>query len=140
MDVNPYLMYNGNCEEAFKFYESKLGGKIEGFFKYGSSPMAAKVPADWQDKVMHGTMTLGAKTLMGADTMPGMPYDGMKSFSLAIGLNDAAEAERIFAALAEGGSVTMPIQETFWAVRFGMLVDKFGTPWMINCEKAEPKE
>ncbi len=139
MNVSPYLMFNGNCEEAFKFYEAKLGGKVDQFFKYGDSPMADKVPSDWKDKIMHVSMTLASQKLMGADGMPGQPYSGQSGFSLAIGVNEATEAERIFAILADGGNITMPIQETFWALRFGMVTDKFGTPWMINCEQGAPK-
>ncbi|MBX9719789.1 MAG: hypothetical protein K2X81_00200, partial [Candidatus Obscuribacterales bacterium] len=80
MNVNPYLTFNGNCEEAFKFYEAKLGGKADQFFRYGDSPMADKVPSDWKDKIMHATITFGAQKLMGADNMPGHPYDGQKGF------------------------------------------------------------
>jgi PhnB protein len=133
--LNSYLNFNSQCEAAFKFYEKCLGGKIEGKFPYGGSPMAKDVPADWQNKLMHATLVIGDQVLMGADAPPGR-YQKPEGFSVAIGLNDVAKAERIFRALSEGATIQMPIQETFWAVRFGMLTDQFGIPWMVNCEKA----
>ena len=96
--------------------------------------MEKHVSPEWQKKIMHARMTIGDKTLMGSDAPPDR-YEPMKGFSVTIGVEKPAEAERVFHALAEKGTVTMPIQETFWAQRFGMLVDQFGTPWMINCEK-----
>jgi len=98
------------------------------------SPAEGQVPAEWGDKIMHARMTVGNQTLMASDAPPGR-YSKPAGFSVNIGLNDAAEAERIFSALAEKGQVHMPIGETFWAVRFGMLVDQFGIPWMVNVEK-----
>ena len=135
MNIHPYLVYNGNCEEAFKFYEAKLGGKIENTFRIGESPMAANTPKELHNNIMHVSMKLGSAIIMGSDAC-GQPWDGMKGFSLSISIDggDVAEAERIFAILADGGNVKMPIAQTFWALRFGMVVDKFGAPWMINCE------
>jgi len=92
------------------------------------------VPPEWHDKIMHARLTVGDETLMGSDAPPGR-YEAMKGFSVTLGIADPADAERIFQALAQGGTVRMPIQPTFWAQRFGMLVDRFGTPWMINCEQ-----
>lgn len=135
MDTNVYLHFDGNCEQAFQFYEQVLGGKIQHVSKFGGSPMDGQVPAEWKDKVLHGRMTVGNQTIMASDAPPGR-YSKPRGFSINIGLKDAAEAERIFAALADGGQVHMPIAETFWAVRFGMLVDKFEIPWMVNVEKA----
>ena len=135
MKLNSYLNFNGQCEAAFKFYEKCLDGKIEGTFTYEGSPMAKDVPAEFRNKLMHATLVIGDQVLMGADVPPGR-YQKPEGFSVAIGLKDVAKAERIFKSLSEGASVQMPIQETFWAVRFGMLTDKFGIPWMINCEKA----
>jgi len=134
MQLNPYLTFNGKCEAAFKFYERCLGGKIEMMLTHGDSPMAAQVPADWRNKIMHARLTIGDKVLMGSDAPP-EHYEEAKGFSVSVSVDEPAEAERIFKALAEKGTVRMPLQETFWAVRFGALVDQFGVPWMINCEK-----
>jgi PhnB protein len=135
MQLNPYLSFNGQCEAAFKFYEQCLGGKIEATMTYGESPMADQTPSEWRNKIMHASLTVGNKVLMGADGPPDQ-YEEPKGLSVLLGIDDPAEAERIFHALAENGTVRMPIQETFWAARFGMLVDQFGIPWMINCEQA----
>jgi PhnB protein len=129
-------MFSGQCEEAFRFYEKCLGGKIGFRITYGESPMADKTAADWRKKIMHTRLVVGDQVLMGSDAPPDR-FDQPQGFSMSIGVDDPDEAERIFKALAEKGNVKMPIQETFWARRFGMLVDRFGTPWMINCEKAD---
>lgn len=134
MELNPYLTFNGQCEAAFKFYERVLGGKIEFMLTYGGSPMADQVPSEWHNKILHATLIVSGKVLQGADGPPDHKEE-MKGFALAIGLDDPVEAERIFKALAEKGTVQMPLQETFWALRFGMLTDEFGVPWLINCEK-----
>ncbi len=136
MQLNPYLTFNGKCEAAFKFYERVLGGKIEAMMTYGSSPMADQTPAEWRNKIMHTRLTIGGELLMGSDAPPDR-YEPMKGISVTLGIEKPADAERIFHALAENGTVQMPIQETFWAARFGMLVDQFGTPWMISCEKPQ---
>ena len=134
MELNPYLTFKGQCEEAFKFYEHALGGKIEFILTYGNSPMADQVPTEWHNKILHATLVVSGKVLQGADGPPDYKEE-MKGFAVAIGIDDPAEAERIFRALAEKGTVQMPLQETFWAFRFGMLTDEFGVPWLINCEK-----
>ena len=135
MQMNPYLTFKGQCEAAFKFYEQVLGGKIVAMIPHEGTPAADHVPAEWRSKIMHARLVLDDKVLMGSDAPPGRSED-MKGFSVTLGIDKPAEAERIFHALAEDGTVRMPIQETFWATRFGMLTDRFGTPWMINCEKA----
>jgi PhnB protein len=135
MQLNPYLTFNGQCEAAFKFYEKVLGGKIEAMMTYGSSPMAEQTPSDWRNKIMHARMTVGDKMLMASDAPPDR-YEAMKGIMVTLGIDNPGEAERIFHALSANGAVQMPLQETFWALRFGMLVDQFGTPWMVNCEKA----
>ncbi|HZR57361.1 MAG TPA: VOC family protein [Terriglobales bacterium] len=135
MQLNPYLLFDGNCEEAFKFYEKCLGGKILAMMPHDGTPMADQVPAEWKKKIIHARMTVGDQVLMASDAPPD-GYTKPKGFSVNISIQDPAEAERIFHALAEGGTTHMPIAETFWAIRFGMLVDRFGTPWMVNCEKA----
>ena len=134
MQLNPYLMFNGQCETAFRFYEQCLGGKIEAMLTYGGSPMTEHVPPEWRDKIMHASLMVDGKILMGSDSMPEQ-YEETKGSSVSVSMDDPTEAERIFQALAEGGTVQMPLQETFWAVRFGMLTDQFGIPWMINCDQ-----
>lgn len=134
MQLNPYLSFNGQCEAAFKFYAQCLGGKIAMKLTYGETPMADQTPPGWRDKIAHMRLVVGDKILMGSDTPPER-YEETKGIFVTLGVDDPAEAERIFHALAENGTVRMPIQETFWALRFGMFVDRFGTPWMINCEK-----
>jgi PhnB protein len=135
MQLNPYLTFNGQCEAAFKFYEQCLGGKIVAMLPHAGTPAEEHVPAEWRNKIMHARLLVGDDVLMGSDAPPDR-YEGSKGFSVTLGVDNPAEAERVFNALAEKGTVQMPIQETFWAVRFGMLVDRFGIPWMINCEKA----
>ena len=133
--MNPYLVFNGQCEQAFKFYEKCLGGKITFMMPHEGTPVATAVPVEWHKKILHATLELGGDRLQGADCPPNR-YEKPQGFSVMLTIKDAAEAEKTFHALAENGTVTMPIQETFWAVRFGMLVDQFGIPWMINCGKA----
>src|SRR5262245_56291184 len=138
MQLNTYLSFNGRCEEAFRFYEQCLGGKIEGLFSYGESPMADHVSPEWRSKVMHCTLTAGNQVLMGADAPPGQ-FTPAGGFSVSVNLDDAAEADRIFNALSKNADVKMPLQQTFWALRFGMLVDQFGIPWMVNCQAPPQK-
>ncbi len=135
MELNTYLIFNGNCEAAFKFYEKCFGGKINAMLKNAGSPAAEHVPADWQDKILHAHMNIGDSVLMASDAPPERSAGRPQGFSVNISLKYAAEGERIFNALSEGGKVNMPFQQTFWAYRFGMVVDQFGTPWMINCEQ-----
>ena len=133
MKLNTYLTFNGQCEEAFKFYEQVLGGKIVAMFPNSGTPVAEHVPPEWQSKIMHATLKTGDSLLMGSDAPP----DRVKKadgFAVSIAVDQVAEAERIFAALSEGAKIGMPIQQTFWAERFGMLTDRFGIPWMVNCE------
>lgn len=136
MQLNAYLNFSGQCEAAFKFYERCLGGKIVAMMTFDETPMADRMPADWRKKIVHARLTVGDQVLMGSDAPPDH-FEEPKGFSVSIGVTEPAEADRIFKALAENGDVQMPIQETFWAHRFGMVVDQFGTPWMINCEKAD---
>ncbi len=134
MKLNPYLTFDGNCEEAFRAYEKILGGEILAMMPHGGTPAEAQVPADWRQKIIHARLSLNGVLLMGSDAPPDR-YQPMQGFSVTLNIKEPAEAERVFAALAEGGSVRMPLGETFWAKKFGMLTDRFGTPWMINCEK-----
>ena len=135
MQLYPHLTFNGQCEAAFKFYAEHLHGNITFLLTYESSPMAAQTPPDWQKKVCHGTFAVAGFMLSGSDPLPGQ-YQRAQGFVLQFNLSDLAEAERIFNTLVENGTVQMPLQETFWALRFGSVVDQFGIPWMINCEKA----
>jgi PhnB protein len=130
-----YLSFNGQCEAAFKAYEKILGGKTESFFTWGGSPIAADAPPEWASKVMHATLSVGGTVIAGADVPPER-YERPQGFNILLGMDDPREAERIFQALAEGGTVTMPLEKTFWALRFGALTDRFGIPWSINCEQA----
>ena len=132
MEISPYLGFNGQCEEAFKFYEKVLGGKIEGIMTYGSSPIAAQMPPEMRDKIIHVRMLVGNQVLMGGDAPP-QNFKLAEGFNVSITVKDSAEAERIFNELSKDGKITMPLQKTFWSVRFGMAVDRFGTPWIINC-------
>ena len=135
MQLNPYVNFNGQCEAAFKFYEKVLGGKITFSMTWGEMPGADQFPAESHKLIMHSTLSLGDKLLMGADAPPGR-YQEPKGMNLSLHFKNKAEAERIFKTLAEGGSVTMPFEKTFWSPGFGMCVDKFGVPWMINTEAA----
>jgi PhnB protein len=137
MQLNPYLTFHGNCEAAFRFYERCLGGRIEMMMTHGDSPMADQVAPEWRGKILHARLTIGNWVLMASDGPQGTREEP-RGFCLSLGVDDPAEAERVFVALAEKGKVQMPLQQTFWAIRFGMLVDQFGIPWMVNCE-AKPE-
>ena len=134
MQMSPYLSFNGQCEQAFAFYEQCLGGSCGPVFRYGGSPMADQVPGDWQDKVMHASITVGGLVLMGGDAVP-LAYEQPKGFSLSLQMSSTADAERIFEELSQDGNVVLALEKTFWAARFGMVVDRFGIPWLINCEE-----
>jgi PhnB protein len=135
MQIIPYLNFGGQCEEAFNFYAKCLGGQIEGIMKFGDSPMASQVPPDWGSKAIHARLNIKGAILMGSDAPPDR-YQKPQGLSVSISIKDLAESEKAFQGLAEGGSVQMPFQKTFWSAGFGMLVDKFGIPWMVNCEQA----
>jgi PhnB protein len=135
VQLNPHFSFNGECEAAFKFYEKYLGAKITFMMPHEGSPIADQVPAEWRHKILHATLKVGDQVLTGADVPP-EHYRKPQGISVILGIKDSTEAERVFHALSEKGTVQMPLQETFWAVRFGMLVDQFGIPWMVNCGKA----
>jgi len=134
MRANPYLTFDGTCQEAFGTYADILGGEIVAMMTYEQSPIEGVAPADWDNKIMHARLVFGDNVLMASDAPPGR-FQKMQGVSVTLNFEDQAEAERVFIALAEGAVVTMPLEETFWAAKFGMLTDRFGTPWMINCEK-----
>ncbi|HUK25682.1 MAG TPA: VOC family protein [Terriglobales bacterium] len=136
MQLNSHLHFGGQCEEAFKFYEKCLGGKIDGLFRYEGAPVEAgqSVPAEWRNKVMHARMTIGDQVLMGMDAPPER-FHRPQGFHVNIGVKNVAEGKRIFEALSEKGTVVMPFGPTFWSPGFAMFSDRFGTPWMVNCEQ-----
>jgi PhnB protein len=133
MQLNPYLMFNGACEAAFKYYEKHLGGKIEMISPYKDQPGGGHVPPGFDNKIMHARMSVAGTMLMGSDSPPDY-FSKPQGFNVSLSLKDPAEAERIFKALSDNGQVTMPLQKTFWARAFGMCTDQFGIPWFINCE------
>ena len=135
MKLNTYLVFDGNCEAAFKFYAETLGGKISAMMPHEGTPAADHVPPDWRAKILHARLELDDQLLMGSDAPPGR-FEASKGYSVTVGVEKPAEAERVFAALAAGGTVQMPLGKTFFAERFGMLVDRFGIPWMVVCEQA----
>ena len=135
MRLNPYLTFNGQCEAAFKFYEKCLRGKIVMMLTYGESPLSKQTPPEWHQKILHATLACGEHILQGADVLP-KDYRTPQGLSVMLNVDLPEEADRIFHALADNGTVQIPLQESFWASRFGMLTDQFGTPWMLNCGKA----
>lgn len=135
-NLNAYLMFDGDCAEAMRFYEKTLGGKLS-LMNHAESPMKDQMPPGMAERIMHARLELpDGGVLMASDWMVGQPYPGKNGFSLSLGYQDAEEARRVFDALSEGGRVTMPLQKTFWAEAFGMFADRFGTPWMVNCQSA----
>jgi len=134
MQVNPYLAFNGQCADAFKFYEKVLGGKITFTMTWGEMPGADQFPAETHKLIMHSRISIGDQVLMGADAPPDR-YQEPKGINVSIHVKDTAEGERIFKALSENGKVTMPFEQTFWSKGFGMCVDQFGIPWMVNTEQ-----
>jgi PhnB protein len=134
MRVNPIIsIRGGHCRAAFEYYEKVLHGKNLAIMTNGESPIADQMPAESRGLVMHARMDIGGTWLMGADAHAG-ESGSINGAHVSLMIDEPAEADRVFAALADGGTVTMPIQSTFWATRFGMLVDRFGVPWMIDCE------
>ncbi|HEY5801724.1 MAG TPA: VOC family protein [Burkholderiaceae bacterium] len=134
MNLSPYLTFDGTCEAALTFYASVFNAKMGDLHRYEGSPMAEQVAPEFRNRIMHGNVDIGGTVLMGSDATPEHPYQGLNGVSLSISVKTPDEADAVFAKLAEGGTVTMPIAQTFWAQRFGMLTDKFGTPWMVNCD------
>lgn len=130
--LDSYLFFNGNCAQAMRFYEKALGGKLERVMTYAQSPQPEHCPAGSADRIMHASLSLDGRMLMASDTPQGQPNPGMNGFSLSLTYPSAAEARRVFDALAAGGKVVMPVDKTFWAEAFGMVTDQFGTPWMVS--------
>lgn len=134
MRINPYLTFGGNCEEAMRAYQKILGGEIVAMMPYGESPMEQETPAEWRKKIMHARLIFDGNVLMASDAPPDR-FQKMQGMEVALNVKEPTEAERVFNALAEKGTIGLPLSETFWAAKFGMLTDRFGTPWLINCEK-----
>ncbi len=130
--LDAYLFFDGNCAEAMRFYERTLGGKIEMMMTHAESPMGAQASPGNANRIMHASILIDGRLLMASDSMADQPSEGMKGFSLSLLYPTVAEAQKIFDALAKDGQVRMPMEKTFWAESFGMLVDRFGTPWMIS--------
>ncbi|MGJ4944197.1 VOC family protein [Bradyrhizobium sp. HKCCYLS1011] len=130
--LNPYLNFDGNCEEAFKHYEKVLGAEIKGLFRNSDAPPGMPYAPERKDKIMHGTISIGGQALMASDVPPEY-FQKPQGFAVSLQVADPAEAEQKFAKLLEGGTITMPFGKTFWAKGFGMGTDRFGIPWMINC-------
>jgi PhnB protein len=134
MKLHTYLNYGGNCEEAFRFYEQHLGGKILMKMTFAEQPDPKDVPPGWQKKILYSRMSIGETDLMGSDVPPDR-FQPMRSVYLSLSVSSTEEAERIYALFSDGGEIFMPMQETFFAFRFAMLRDKFGTSWMVIHER-----
>lgn len=137
MKLHTYLNYGGNCEQAFRFYEEHLGGKILMMMNHGQQPDEGEAAADTAKGILYARMSIGGTDLMGSD-VPAERFQPMRSVYLSLTLETIEEAERIYALLSDGGEIFMPIAETFFAFRFAMLRDKFGTSWMIVNERPRP--
>ena len=134
MQIEPRisLIFNGQCDAAFTLYQQCLGGTVTFRLAWGDSPMADQAPAEWRDKILHATLLVFGTAFAGGDVLPGA-YQRPQGFQVQLNLDDVAAAARIFTQLAEDGEVTVSLQQTFWAQRFGAVVDRFGVPWSINC-------
>jgi PhnB protein len=135
-ELTPYLTFDGNAREAMEFYKVCLGAELA-IMTFGESPMKMQMPPGSEKRVMHARLSKGALELMASDTMPGMPFQHGNNFSMSFNCETPQETDQLFSALGAGGKVTMPLQETFWAARFGMLTDKFGVNWMFNLDKPQ---
>ena len=132
MKLQPYLYFDGRCRDAFTFYQQVLGGEITTMMPYGDRP-EMQTPPGWSDKILHATLKIGDEELLGSDAFPDA-CNAPQGFEVTLALDDLDEAERIFAALCADGGVRMPLQQVFWAKGFGMVTDRFGVPWIINCD------
>ena len=135
MKLYTYLNYGGNCRQAFEFYAEHLGGKLTMLATHGGQPDSSEVPPGWRDAVLHARIEMGATTILGAD-IPPERFQPMRSAYLSLLVDSIDEAERLYALLSEGGQIFMPMEETFFAHRFAMLRDRFGTSWMLLHERA----
>lgn len=135
MKIHPYLMFDGSCADAMRFYEKTLKGRIEMMMTYAEAPEGSMpVPAEARKLVMHASLEIEGQKIMASDAPPGR-FEPMKGLWVSLNVGSIGEAERVFKELSDRANVVMPISETFWAARFGMLIDRYGTPWMVNCDK-----
>lgn len=134
LDASVSVFFNGDCRAALEFYAGLLGGKVEFVLTWGESPMAGEAPPSWHDKILYARMAAKDMSLVGADALPGS-YQRPVGFNLSLSTADLEEAQRFFAELARGGVVHRPLEETFWALRYGYVTDRFGVPWEINCAR-----
>jgi PhnB protein len=137
MKVHAHLNYGGNCEQAFRFYEQHLGAKVSLMMTHASAPQPEKVPPGWETAILYARMTFGETEVSGNDVPPAQ-FQPMRSAYLSLSVDSSAEAERIYALLSDGGQIFMRMEETFFAFRFGMLRDRFGTSWMILHDRPMP--
>jgi PhnB protein len=139
MKLNAYISFNGNCREALEFYAGALGGKVISMIPYSEMPAGAGMPIspELSDKIMHGRVEVDGDWIMASDAPPER-YRAPQGIQMSASINDVAQAEAAYAKLSAGGTIVMPMTETFWAQRFAMFQDKFGISWMINCEKPRP--
>lgn len=134
MQITPHLQFDGQCRAAFTRYQQLLGGELR-VFTYGDSPMAAQTESKWHDRIIHATLVLDGTELAGADVLP-PDYRRPQGFSVLLSFDDLSEAKRVFMELARDGEIRFPFQKTFWSPGFGVLVDQFGSPWEISCERS----
>lgn len=138
MDLNPYLTFPGTCAEALDFYADALGGEVIFTQRFSEMPGGTEMAKDAPDRIAHARLKIGDKQVMASDQPPGMPFDGHSGFNMQLGFTSTDAARAAFDRLAEGGEIRMPFEATFWAKGFGMLTDRFGVPWMINCDDETP--
>ena len=139
MKSNIRLSFNGNCAAAFRFYERCLPGKILFTLTWGDSPIANDAPPEWSTKICHSTMAAADTIFNGADVLPGT-YEPPRGFSIVLNIDDLEEVDRLFGAFAENGQVRVPLRETFWARRYGMVVDQFGIAWEVSCGRPAERD
>lgn len=130
--LDAYLFFDGTCAEAMRFYERVFQGKLELLLTYAESPAANDVAPDRAQRIMHARLVIDGRALLASDAVSEDPFEGIRGFALSMNYDSVDEAQRVFSELSDGGTVQMPLQRTFWAEAFGMLVDRYGTPWMVN--------
>lgn len=131
MQLTPYLFFGGRCAAAFNFYKENLGASEMALMTFRGTPGETQMPEEWRDKIMHGSLKIGESVLLASDGMPGQPHEGLKGCAITLTADSEDDAVRLFNALAQGGKVTMPLDKTFFATKFGVLKDQFGVEWMV---------